>query len=235
MPDFSKRAEDSEIMDDLQVSGGDLQQALRELESINFLLGGNYVTLKGLTVLVERHAGDAPLHIADLGCGSGDMLKRIRRLMDRRNIDAVLTGVDANVNVVKHAMAHTPQGCRIQYEAIDIFSDQFRSGKFDIVTGTLFFHHFPDDQLIQFFKGLRRQVSMGLVINDIHRHWFSFYAIKILTAIFSKSPMVIHDAPVSVLRAFKREELQRILREAGFEKFVVKWCWAFRWQVVAWF
>ena len=76
---------------------------------------------------------------------------------------------------------------------------------------------------------------MGLVINDIHRHWFSFYAIKILTAIFSKSPMVIHDAPVSVLRAFKREELQRILREAGFEKFVVKWCWAFRWQVVAWF
>ena len=235
MPDFSKRAGEPEIMDDLEISGGDLHQALRELESINYLLGGNYVTLKGLAMLLEGHRTKARLHIADLGCGSGDMLKRIRRLMERRNMDAVLTGIDANTNVVKHAIAHTPATCRIQYEAIDIFSEEFKLRNFDIVTGTLFFHHFSDEQLVRFLKGLRNQVSLGLIINDIHRHWFSYYSIKILTRLFSKSPMVIHDAPVSVLRAFKRDELRRILSNAGFERFTIKWCWAFRWQVVVWF
>jgi 2-polyprenyl-3-methyl-5-hydroxy-6-metoxy-1,4-benzoquinol methylase len=235
MPEFSKRAEEAEIMDDLEISGGDLDQALRELESINYLLGGNYVTLKGLAMLLEGHRDKPRLHIADLGCGSGDMLKRIRRLMERRKINAALTGIDANTNVLKHAMAHTPSTCRIEYEAMDIFSEQFKLRKFDIVTGTLFFHHFTDAQLVTFFKRLRNQVSVGLVINDIHRHWFSYYSIKILTRLLSKSPMVIHDAPVSVLRAFKRNELRRILKEAGFNRFTIKWCWAFRWQVVVWF
>ena len=235
MPDFSNRATAHEIMDDLGVSGGQLDQALHELDGINYLLGGNYVTLKGLTLLTERYNKNGRLHIADVGCGSGDMLRRIRRLMERREIDAVLTGFDANPNVVKYATAHTPASCRIQYETLNIFSDDFKSRKFDVVTATLFFHHFSDDQLIQFFKALRKQVSRGLVINDIHRHWFAYYAIRMLTKIFSKSPMVIHDGPVSVLRAFKRAELKRILTKAGFDRFTIKWRWAFRWQVVVWF
>ena len=234
MPDFSDRATAHEIMDDLGVSGVDLDQALHELDGINFLLGGNYVTLQGLALLTERYK-KGRLHIADVGCGSGDMLRRIRRLMERRQIDAVLTGFDANPNVVNYAMAHTPASCRIQYEALNIFSDDFKSRKFDVVTATLFFHHFSDDQLILFFKALRNHVSMGLVINDIHRHWFAYYAIKMLTKIFSKSPMVIHDGPVSVLRAFTRAELKQILMKAGFDRFTIKWRWAFRWQVVVWF
>ena len=235
MPDFSKRAKAYEMMDDLEISGGDLDQALHELDGINYLLGGNYVTLKGLALLTEQYDKERKLHIADIGCGSGDMLRRIRRLMEKREIDAVLTGFDANANVVKYAMAHTPATCRIAFEAVNIFSDDFKSRKFDIVTATLFLHHFSDSQLIQFLKSLRAQVLMGLVINDIHRHWFAYYAIRVLTKMFSKTPMVKHDGPVSVLRAFKREELREILKKAGFERFTIKWCWAFRWQVVVWF
>jgi hypothetical protein len=44
--------------------------------------------------------------------------------------------------------------------------------------------------------------------------------------------MVKYDAPLSVLRAFSREELSNILRSAGIENFTIKWKWAFRWQVI---
>lgn len=232
MPDFSRRFSGPELMDDLRASGRDLYQALHELESINYLLGGNYVTLNGIEQILDKTKRSTEIRIADLGCGSGDMLKHIRRMLDKRKTRAALTGIDANPNIVRFAMANTPAACRIQYESVNIFSDEFRERRYDIVTATLFFHHFSDRELIRFFKQLRNQVSTGVVINDIHRHWFSYYAIKWLTRVFSRSSMVKHDGPVSVLRAFKRKELKEILRGAGIENFSIRWCWAFRWQVV---
>ena len=231
MLDFSKRASCSEIMDDLWSSGGDLNQALRELDAINYVLGGNYVTLNGVMKLISTRA-DSRLHIADLGCGSGDMLKRMRSLLEKRHVDAVLTGIDANPNVISFAAAHTPTTCRINYESENIFSEGFRTRKFDIVTATLFFHHLTDEQLIGFLKQLKGQVSKGIVMNDIHRNWFSYYAIKWLTQLFSRSRMVKHDAPVSVLRAFRKRDIIDILQRAGMLNYRIKWCWAFRWQVV---
>lgn len=232
MPDFSKRSLAEEIMDDLHCSGEVLHQTLRELENINYLLGGNQVTLNGLNQLLEDVPISKDLHIVDLGCGGGDILKLIRKLLDRKKFTASLTGMDANPNVVKFATNNTPTSYRIDYESLNIFSEDFRARKFDIVTGTLFFHHFTTGQLVAFFKQLKNQASMGLIINDIHRHWFSYYSIKWLTQIFSRSRMVRHDAPLSVLRAFSKDELQGILKQSGIINFRIKWRWAFRWQVI---
>jgi hypothetical protein len=49
----------------------------------------------------------------------------------------------------------------------------------------------------------------------------------------SKSSMVKYDAPLSVLRAFRKKDLKEILTQAGIKKFSIQWKWAFRWQVVA--
>src|SRR5690348_14797762 len=99
MRDLTTRATEAERMDDLQATGSDLEQALRELEIINYLLGGNRVTLNGVDRLLRKVSYDVELHIADLGCGSGDMLKLIRKRMDRRKRKVKLTGIDANPNV----------------------------------------------------------------------------------------------------------------------------------------
>lgn len=232
MPDFSTRASGREIMDDLDAGGPDLNQALFELDGINYALGGNYVTLHALSSLLDGLDGTGQLHIADVGCGSGDMLRRIRRLLEKRGIDATLTGFDANPNVVSYAKDHTPSACRIHYEALNIFSDEFRNYRFDIVTGTLFFHHFTNEELIRFFGDLKKHVRIGIIINDIHRHWLAYYSIKWLTRMFSRSAMVKNDAPLSVRRAFKKRELEDILRSAGCVSFHIKWRWAFRWEVI---
>ncbi|MGZ5255480.1 MAG: methyltransferase domain-containing protein, partial [Flavitalea sp.] len=58
------------------------------------------------------------------------------------------------------------------------------------------------------------------------------YAIKIITAIFSKSYLVKNDAPLSVLRGFKKTELISALKQAGINDASIEWKWAFRWLVV---
>jgi hypothetical protein len=44
--------------------------------------------------------------------------------------------------------------------------------------------------------------------------------------------MVKIDAPLSVLRGFKKQELIDILKQAGITRYTLKWKWAFRWELI---
>jgi 2-polyprenyl-3-methyl-5-hydroxy-6-metoxy-1,4-benzoquinol methylase len=230
MPDFSKRSEAVEIMDDLSCSGPVVDQTLVELEFINKWLGGNAVTLNGLNNLLKSCS--SPIKIADLGCGGGDMLMLIAHRLRGKNYTAQLTGIDANKNIVAYAKKNAAKYPEISFKSVDVFSDEFRQEKFDLVFATLFFHHFTRDQLIDLFTSLKKNTRCGIVVNDLHRHSLAYYSIKLLTKVFSKSPMVVNDAPLSVYRGFKRAELVEILTAAGISTYSLKWKWAFRWQLI---
>lgn len=229
---FSKRSAGIEIMDNLDCSGEVVHQTLRELDFINQWLGGNAVTVDAVKSVMNQLPKEQSLTIVDLGCGSGEMLKILARLARKQNRKAALTGVDANANIIAYARKHTERFPEIEYEAIDILSDSFRKRKFDIVIATLFFHHFSTEELISFFSRLKKQTNEAIIVNDIHRHALAFYSIRWLTRLFSKSSMVRYDAPLSVLRAFKKEELKEILMKAGIENYSLRWKWAFRWQLI---
>jgi 2-polyprenyl-3-methyl-5-hydroxy-6-metoxy-1,4-benzoquinol methylase len=206
-------------MDDLDCHGDVVDQTLRELEVINRLLGGDRVTIDGINDLVKE---DRIYTIADLGCGGGDLAMKI----EKRNSNVKVVGIDANPHIVDFAKRRYPE---IEFETLDVLSDEFKKREYDIITATLFIHHFSDEQLIELFRSFNARV--GVVINDIHRHSLSYYSIKLLTRLFSRSAMVKFDAPLSVRRAFKRKELIGILDKAGIKSYSLRWKWAFRWQL----
>ena len=72
----------------------------------------------------------------------------------------------------------------------------------------------------------------AVVINDLHRHWFAYYSIKAITAVFSKTYLVKYDAPLSVARALTRSEWEEILRLADIRNYSLKWRWAWRWELI---
>lgn len=232
MPEFNHRSQELEIMDDLACSGEVVHQTLRELEIINRWLGGNKVTLEGIRILLKKRPSWDRVTIADLGCGGGEMLKLIARWAKENDLMPELTGIDANPNIIAFAAEHSKDHPEIAYFAHDVFSGEFKKKEFDIVLATLFTHHFSDLQLIDLLKTLSHQARIGIVINDIHRHWLAYHAIRLLTALFSRSAMVRFDAPLSVLRAFRRRELENLLAEAGIENYILRWKWAFRWQLI---
>ena len=232
MPDFSKRSEGIEIMDDLNCAGPILDQTLRELEIINKWLGGNQITIHALATLLHGHPASSEITIVDLGCGGGDMLRIIDAWGKRKHLKLKLLGLDANPHIVDFATRNLKDLPHIQFQTMNIFSEDFKNQKYDIVIGTLFYHHFSNDQLIHFFRRLAHQARLGFIINDIHRHFLAYYSIKLLTQIFSTSSMVKYDAPLSVLRSFRKKELYQIFRTAGFQDILIRWKWAFRWQVI---
>lgn len=207
-------------MDDLDCHGEVVNQTLRELEVINRLLGGDHVTIDGINQLIRK---DRTYTIADLGCGGGDLAMKI----EKQNGNVKVVGIDANPNIIAFARRQYPG---IQFETLDVFSNEFKKREYDIITATLFVHHFSDEQLIELFRSFKARI--GVVINDIHRHSLSYYSIKFLTSLFSKSAMVKFDAPLSVRRAFKKKELVTILDKAGIKHYSLRWKWAFRWQLI---
>jgi 2-polyprenyl-3-methyl-5-hydroxy-6-metoxy-1,4-benzoquinol methylase len=219
-------------MDDLDSHGEVLDQALRELEVINRLLGGDNVTIDGIARLINDNSLITPVVIGDCGCGGGDLAMKIVRWGRKNGIHMKVEGIDANPHIVEYAREHCKYFPEISFSAEDVFGPSFRSKKYDILTSTLFTHHFTDEQLIDLFSSMKAQSTFGFVINDIHRHPVAYYSIKWLTQLFSKSPMVIADAPLSVQRAFTKSELRSILKRAGITNYTLVWRWAFRWQLI---
>lgn len=217
-------------MDDLTLSGEELRRNLEELEIINNWLGGHKVVLDALEKV--KKPANHTLRIADIGCGGGDTLKSIAKWARRKSIKVELVGIDANDFMVQYARNRCAGFPEISIAQYDVFSEAFAAQKYDVIVCSLFCHHFTDEQLTQLFRQLYNQASMAVIINDLHRHWLAYYSIKYITAAFSGSRLVKNDAPLSVWRAFKREELEQLVQQAGITKYTLKWMWAFRWQLV---
>jgi ubiquinone/menaquinone biosynthesis C-methylase UbiE len=234
MPNLSERSYKAELIDDLNLSNEALRQNLEELATINKWLGGNEVTNSGLNNLIKnRSLIKRNIIIADIGCGGGDMLKLMSNWANKKEINAEFIGIDANQFMIDFARRRTVELKNISYIKEDAFSENIKNLEIDIATMTLFCHHFTESQLVELLKNLKKNCAIGIIINDLHRHWFAYYSIAWLTALFSKSYLVKNDAKLSVWRGFHKNELIEILQKAGFEHFTIKWRWAFRWEVVA--
>jgi ubiquinone/menaquinone biosynthesis C-methylase UbiE len=237
MPNLSFRSNEKELIDDLELDNDALRQNLEELALINKYLGGNQVTTSGLSNLMTsplslRRGVGGEVKIADLGCGGGDMLMVMANWAKKKGINAQFIGIDANYFMIDFGTKRTANYPNISYLHQDIFSEEFKEKSFDIITMTLFCHHFSDESLIKLLQQLRKQTRIGIVINDIHRHWFAYHSIAWITKLFLKSYLVKNDAKLSVWRAFIREDLEKIIQKAGFTKYSIRWKWAFRWEVV---
>lgn len=228
---FALRSTGLEIMDDLDCKGEVVDQTLRELDFINRWLGGNAVTINAVKSVWQAIPKGQAITIADLGCGSGEMLRILSLLAKKEGRKVYFYGFDANPNITQFAREHSTQFPNISYQAVNVFSPEFQKQKFDIVLATLFMHHFSEAELVLLFSQLKQQTTAAIIINDIHRHPLAFYSIKLLTQLFSKSAMVKFDAPLSVLRAFTKIELQTILQKAAIDNSEIMWKWAFRWQL----
>lgn len=234
MPDFSTRSTEAELMDDLQATGQVVVQTLKELHTINRWLGGNKVSTSGLKKLLDKKGSEAnqPITIADLGCGGGDMLKLMALWGRKHSFKLSLVGIDANQAILDYAALNTCDFPEITYRRADILSPAFDESAFDIIHTSLFTHHFTSAELAGLMSRWKQQARLGIVNNDLHRHWFAFHSIDWLTRLFSRSAMVKNDARLSVLRSFRRSDWESILQKAEITRYSLTWRWAFRWELV---
>jgi 2-polyprenyl-3-methyl-5-hydroxy-6-metoxy-1,4-benzoquinol methylase len=232
MPDFSKRSYEKELLDRDDIPFADILRNMEELNNVNHLLGGHRITCEGVSYILEK----TPVYkekewlICEIGCGNGNNLAVLYDWCRRKKINATFIGIDINPSCIAAADPAKTGGNTI-YITSDYASVVF-DRKPDIIFSSLFCHHFTDIQLIKQLQWLQKHSAKGFFINDLHRHPFAYYSIRYLTKFISKSYLVKHDAPLSVLRGFSKNDWFGLLKRSGFDNFYIKWRWAFRWLIV---
>ncbi|KQN38398.1 methyltransferase [Pedobacter sp. Leaf41] len=219
-----------ELMDDFEMKGDILRDALDKIASINKLLGGNQVTLDGIKTLLKNKPKTELMRITDIGCGNGDMLRTLADYADKNNLNFSLTGIDANQFTIDHAESLSKNYSNITYLCRDIFDDSVTEEYCDIFICTLTLHHFKDEEIIHLLNRFKSSAKVGIVINDLERSALAYRLFQALCFVFGLNHMSREDGLVSILRGFKREDLEKYTKELNFNYSSIKWKWAFRYQ-----
>lgn len=221
------RSTEDEIMDDFNLQGDDLKFVLNDIDNVNRRLGGHHITIKGIKHLI-KNTDKKNITIADIGCGSGQTLRKISAWAKKENIPLKLYGVDANLHIIEQAKALSQDYDNIEFINENIFSEHFKSKHFDIITCCLTLHHFKDVDILKLMPLLYNQSKIGVVVNDLHRSKLAYVLFKLYSSVFMKSAIAKNDGAVSILRSFKKEELITYNSTIKPNHSELRWHWAFR-------
>lgn len=231
MINLDGRSYQKELLDNENLPFEDIRRNMQELNTINRFLGGHKVSISGMKKILEDSPVQQVISICEIGCGGGDNLLAIQKWCARRSINAKFIGIDIKNECIEFAKQQYP-ALNASWIVSDFRLVNFGDNKPDIIFSSLFCHHFTNASLVKMLRWMRSNSRMGFFINDVHRHFFAYHSIKMITRIFSRSYLVRNDAPVSVTRGFRKNEWLHIITEAGIPHCTVRWKWAFRWLIV---
>jgi 2-polyprenyl-3-methyl-5-hydroxy-6-metoxy-1,4-benzoquinol methylase len=225
---FKERSLQKELLDEPSIPDRDLFINLDELHTINSLLGGYAVTLKGLKKIISQKTKTV---IADIGSGGADTLMTIASWGKKNNLQLELYGIDLKEQCVSYSRKKAAGYANLQFICDDFRNLKKHIPHADILHASLFCHHLLREEIIDLIRFAINN-KMILVVNDLERNPFAYYSIKFLTAIFSNSYLVKNDAPLSVLRGFRKKEWLEMMKAAGATRFSVTNRWAFRHLII---
>lgn len=229
MIDLTNRSLQKELLDADDIPFAAIQQNMEELNTVNHLLGGHTITLKGFKELIK--GANEPITVCEIGCGGGDNLRVLYNYALKEKIAIRLIGIDIKSSCIKFA-SEKNNDMQALWICSDYRTADMRSLSPDIIFSSLFCHHFAQQDLVFMMGWMNSNCKRGFFVNDLHRHPLAYYSIKWLTGLFSKSYLVKNDAPLSVARGFKKQEWLNILKDAGIPSCKVQWKWAFRYLVI---
>lgn len=224
------RSEETEIMDDFNLHGVELEKALQSIARINQLLGGNRLTINAVDEIVAAVGKDKMIRILDLGCGNGDMLRTLSKLAKRKNYNFKMTGVDANAFTIQSARKLSLAYPEIDYTCANLLDPEFVPDDCDIILFTLTLHHFTDEQILTLLKKSTQHAKLAIVVNDLERSRLSYILFCLISKVFRLNRINVIDGKLSILRGFKRKELEILARKMNFKNYTIRWKWAFRYQ-----
>jgi SAM-dependent methyltransferase len=175
--------------------------------------------------LVAAHPpSSGPLRVVDVGCGDGDMLRRIDAWAAKRGVPVALTGIDVNPDAIRAAREATQLAQRIDQQ-IDqriewIVGDALSNaamGDIDVVICSLLTHHLTDPQIVQFLQWTERTTRCGWFVNDLHRKPVPYHLFRLWARFTNWHPFVKNDGAVSIRRSFVVEDWKRLCAAAGLD------------------
>ena len=206
-----------ELLDGRLDDSATLRGNLRDLARVNARLGGSSLSIRAIAKL----AGDRPaLSVLDVGTGAADIPVALLDHANRAGLDWCVTGVDSRPEVLAAAALVDPRVTgtpRLTLHVGDGRRLAYDDAAFDVVHTSLVVHHLDPAGVDALLREMTRVARLGVVINDLVRGRLALAGAWALTRVATRNPYTRNDAPLSVRRAYTRDELRSMLATAGLE------------------
>lgn len=220
IPDLARRARDKELLDE-GVPDHEALRSLADLRFVNRFLGGRRALLRAVLPLLRPAARP---RLLDVGCGSGELPALLHAALHGR---LLAVGVDLKL---LHARQAPPA---VRAVVADARALPFAPRSFDVVTASLFLHHFDDEELPQVLRGLFELARGALVVNDLHRAPVPYAFARLTFPFLLRSRVSLLDGLVSIRRAFRPDELRAAFERADLRGVDVRRSFPYRLVAVA--
>jgi ubiquinone/menaquinone biosynthesis C-methylase UbiE len=214
----------AEFLDDDLGTAAEVADALADLRHINAWFGGTQTTIT-LLRQVACSNGIQQLSVLEVGAGSGDVPLAAQRAF-------ALEGVTLNVTTLDRLASHLPANGAASVVG-DALRLPFRDETFDVVSCSLFAHHFSPDALLLFAREALRVCRRAVLINDLIRSRLHLALVYLGLPLF-RSRITWHDAPASVRQAYTVNEMRELLAPLPAQRTEISRHYLYRMGILAW-
>jgi SAM-dependent methyltransferase len=216
--DLGTRATEPEFLD-LGVPEAEALRSLADLRFVNRWLGNRGALLRAVRPYLPPGG-----RLLDAGCGSGDVPSF---LLSRLPGPLLAVGLDVKAIHLRAA----PRDVRRL--VADVRRLPFRERSFDVVTASLFLHHFDAPDLRGLLRDLSRLARRALVVNDLHRAPVPFAFGRFAFPLLFRSRVSVEDGLLSIRRGFREGELRAAFAAAGLPAVSIRRSFPYRLLAVA--
>lgn len=219
MPDLSRRATEPELLDE-GVAEHEAIASLADLRFVNRWLGGRRSLLRATL----PYLGGSQPSLLDVGCGSADLPALLLQAVGPR---LLVVGLDRKLMHLRQAPAD------IRRVVADARRLPFPPRSFDVVTASLFLHHFDGAEVAAVLRTLYGLARRALVVNDLRRARVPYAFGRATFGWLFRSRVSVEDGLLSIRRAFTPDELRAAFREASIPQVAIRRRFPYRLVAVA--
>ena len=219
-----KRSVTAELLDNDLGTPQEIAASLRDLRHINDWFGGTRTTTN-LLCRIARRAHLSRLSVLEVGSGLGDVPLTAQRVLARQ-------GIELQITLLDRLWSHLPASGAVSVSG-DVMGLPFSNAAFDVVSSSLFAHHFEPTNLPRFVTEALRVSRQAVLINDLIRTRMHLALVYLGLPLF-RSRITWNDAPASVRRAYTIAEMRSILAKVPARHVDITRHFLYRMGVLIW-
>lgn len=207
----------AELLDRLDAGDPQALQSRRDLARLHLAMGTQWIMARAWQTLMPARPVGAPLRVLELGAGDGTLLLGLARRLQGAWPTVELTMLDRLELVTPGTLAaYAALGWSARAEVADVrdwAAATTARPRWDLVTTTLFLHHFQGRALRTLVAAMARHSERAFACEP-HRGWLALAGSRCVGALGANA-VTRHDAIASVRAGFCGTEISALWPAQG--------------------
>lgn len=213
--DLTARKPALEEMDRPDIRPEALEYALRALVRMNSVSRAANLFWPSLRSLARECGANQTLKVLDVGCGAGDMSRRLEQRAAKEGHALHVDGCDMNpVAVAMAAREGRAAGTRGTFFVCDVLHNPIPQG-YDAIICSLFLHHLGTEDGGRVLANMAASTRHLVLVSDLIRSRVGLALVYLATRGLTRSTVVHRDGVTSLCAAYTMNEVAQLAAEAG--------------------